>query len=357
MFVVSTRSGRAIIALAVVALNACVDTQNPTEVRVPRSPSFGVGDVILVTNTSGAGVAGSIRQVLNQATGGEIIRFDPSLAGAKIVLDTTLEVPKNVTIEGPADKGITLSGGNKAGVMHVHEGATLVNLTITEGKAFVSGGGILAEGELVLDHTTVVGNAAGVSGGISGDVITLTNSTVTNNVASSQNGFGVGGGIVYNGSGRLTLINSVVSNNAPNGISRRGTFPTKDIVTFDNSIIANNGAQSCIEKEGVSFTGRNISSDNTCGVSALNMLVVDPLLGPLADNGGPTQTRALDRNSPAINATDCPTITVDQRYVARDSKCDIGAFEFVFTTVTGICPTAIVMYSIFGLAIVGLGFG
>ena len=164
MFVVSTRSGRAIIALAVVALNACVDTQNPTEVRVPRSPSFGVGDVILVTNTSGAGVAGSIRQVLNQATGGEIIRFDPSLAGAKIVLDTTLEVPKNVTIEGPADKGITLSGGNKAGVMHVHEGATLVNLTITEGKALVTGGGILAEGELILDHTNVAGNQASVSG-------------------------------------------------------------------------------------------------------------------------------------------------------------------------------------------------
>ena len=67
---------------------------------------------------------------------------------------------------------------------------------------------------------------------------------------------------------------------------------------------------------------------------ALEVLVVDPLLEPLADNGGPTPTRALDRNSPAINATDCSTITVDQRYVARDSKCDIGPFEFVFTTVT-----------------------
>ncbi len=158
---------------------------------------------------------------------------------------------------------------------------------------------------MILDHTTVAGNQASVSGGISGDVITLTNSTVTNNLARADNALGIAGGILYNGTGRLTLINSVVSNNAPNGISRRGTFPTKDIVTFDNSIIANNGAQSCIEKEGVSFTGRNISSDNTCGVSALNMLVVDPLLGPLADNGGPTQTRALDRNSPAINATDC----------------------------------------------------
>jgi hypothetical protein len=334
MFSFSTRPGRAMLALAVVAFNACADTSNPSAVRLPRSPSLAVGDVILVTNTSGGSVAGSIRQALNEATGGEIIRFDPSLAGAKIVLDTTLEVPKNVTIEGPADKGITLSGGNKAGVLHVHEGATLVNLTITEGKAFVTGGGILAEGKLVLDHTTVAGNEAGVSGGISGDVITLTNSTVTNNVALADNGFGVAGGILYNGAGGLTLINSVVSNNSPNGISRRGSFPSGIVVTLDNSIISKNGAQSCIEKEGVSFTGRNISSDKTCGTSALNLLVADPLLGPLADNGGPTQTRALDRNSPAINATDCGTITVDQRYVPRDSKCDIGAFEFVFTTVT-----------------------
>jgi hypothetical protein len=330
----STRRSHAIIALAVVALNACVDTPNPTEVRVPHIPSLAVGDVILVTNTNGAGVAGSIRQALNQATGGEIIRFDPSLAGAKIVLDTTLEVPKNVTIEGPADKGITLSGGKKAGVLHVHEGAKLVNLTITEGNAQIIGGGILAEGNLVLDHTTVAGNEAGSHGGISGDVITLINSTVTNNVARAGVGLGIAGGVVYNGTGSLTMINSVVSHNTQGGIARTGTFPSKDLVTFDNSIISNNTPQNCIEKVGIVFTGRNISSDNSCGGGALEVLVTDPLLGPLADNGGPTQTRALDRNSPAINATDCPTITVDQRYVARDSKCDIGAFEFVFTTVT-----------------------
>jgi hypothetical protein len=130
------------------------------------------------------------------------------------------------------------------------------------------------------------------------------------------------------------MINSVVSHNTPSGIARHGAFPTKEVVRFDNSIVSNNGFQNCVGNDGLAHTGRSISDDGTCGVGALDMLVVDPLLGPLADNGGPTQTRALDRNSPAINATDCPTITVDQRYVARDSKCDIGAFEFVFTTVT-----------------------
>jgi hypothetical protein len=330
----STRPGRAIVALAVVALSACVDTPNPTEVRVPRAPSLAVGGVILVTNASGAGVAGSIRQALNQATGGEIIRFDPTLAGAKIVLDTTLEVPKRVTIEAPADKGITLSGGGKAGVLHVHEGATLVNLTITEGNAQIIGGGILAEGALVLDHSTVAGNEAGSNAGIRGDTVTLINSTVTNNVARAAIGGGVTGGISYDFAGGLTMINSVVSHNAPSGIAPHGSSSNTPKVTFNNSIISNNGAQNCTGVIGFTYAGRNISNDDSCGGSALEMLVVDPLLGALSNNGGPTPTRALDRNSPAINATDCTTLTVDQRYVARDSKCDIGAFEFVFTTVT-----------------------
>ena len=60
MRLLSLRPGRAFVALAVVALNACVDTSNPTEVRAPRGPNLAVGDVILVTNTSGASVAGSI---------------------------------------------------------------------------------------------------------------------------------------------------------------------------------------------------------------------------------------------------------------------------------------------------------
>jgi hypothetical protein len=58
------------------------------------------------------------------------------------------------------------------------------------------------------------------------------------------------------------------------------------------------------------------------------------VLGPLADNGGPSMTHALLAGSPAINnATNC-SVTVDQRYAPRDASCDIGAFEFVdFTTV------------------------
>ena len=329
-----TRPGRATVALAVVALTACVDTPNPTEPRVPTAPNRAIGDVLVVTNTSGANVVGSIRQVLSQTTGGEIIRFDQSLAGAKIVLDTTLEVPKNVTIEGPATKGITLSGDRKAGVMHVHEGATLVNLTITEGKAQIFGGGIVAEGALVLDHTTVTENEAGSVGGIFGETITLTNSTVTSNIARVDLTQGVAGGISFDFAGALTLTNSTVSHNTPGGLTGHGNSSNQRRVLFENAIVSNNGAQNCVAALDFKFAGRNISNDDSCGGNVLEMLIADPLLQPLADNGGPTSTRSLDPRSPAIDATDCPTLAVDQRYVARDAKCDIGAFEFVPTTVT-----------------------
>src|SRR5919197_317241 len=55
----------------------------------------------------------------------------------------------------------------------------------------------------------------------------------------------------------------------------------------------------------------------------------DPLLLPVANNGGPTDTMALAGASPAIDAGDpaaCPPL--DQRGVARLGVCDIGAFEY-----------------------------
>lgn len=331
----SFRAGRSILAITVTALTACTDQAGPVQpVMGALRPRLAVGDVILVTNTSGGAVAGSLRSAVNQATGGEVIRFDPGLAGAKITLDTTLDVLQRVTIEGPADKGIVISGGGKALVLRVHDGATLVNLTITEGKGisdeFV--GGIVSTGPLVLDHSTVSSNEGAFNAGLRGDDITLINSTVANNRTSDRLG---AAGIAYDFRGALTLINSTVARNVGGaGIGPFGLTAFTPTVTLRNSIIANNGIESCFFGfRGFVYEGKNISSDESCGGDVLTMAIVDPLLGTLADNGGPTPTLALDRNSPAINATDCD-VAVDQRYVARDTRCDIGAFEFVFTAVT-----------------------
>jgi hypothetical protein len=185
----------------------------------------------------------------------------------------------------------------------------------------------------VLDYTTVAGNEAGSVGGIFGETITITNSTITNNTARVALTQGVAGGISYDFAGGVTLINSTVSHNTPGGVTGHGNSSNRRQVLFNNAIVSNNGTQNCVAALDYTFAGRNISNDDSCGGNVLEMLVADPILAPLADNGGPTATRALDRNSPAIDATDCPALAVDQRYVARDAKCDIGAFEFVPTTI------------------------
>ena len=74
----------------------------------------------------------------------------------------------------------------------------------------------------------------------------------------------------------------------------------------------------------------NIIEDGSCLLdSNFSTLAIDPRLGALADNGGPTMTHALLAGSPAINAgsaDDCPSD--DQRGELRDDgACDIGAFE------------------------------
>jgi hypothetical protein len=333
MLPVPNRPAGLALALTVAALGACVDQPNPTEPPQGLRPHLAAGDVILVTNTNGGNLSGSLRAAINQTTGGEVIRFDPSLAGAKITLDTTLDIPNQVTIEGPADKGIVIGGNGTFLILKVSHGATLVNLTITDGKANRDDvvGGILSTGPLILEHSTVSGNEGSFVAGIRGDKITLINSTVANNTAA---GGSSNAGINYDGNGELTLINSTVARNIGNGIGPffDSSLPTGKI-TLRNSIIANNGAQNCVRGTlGFVYEGKSISDDDTCGTGVFVMLIADPLLGTLADNGGPTRTLALDRNSPAINATDCD-LAVDQRYVPRDARCDIGAFEFEFTTV------------------------
>ena len=77
----------------------------------------------------------------------------------------------------------------------------------------------------------------------------------------------------------------------------------------------------------LTYEGRNLSDNTNCGTGTV-MLIADPLLGELADNGGPTRTRAFAFNSPALNAATNCNVTVDQRHVPRDAACDLGAFEF-----------------------------
>jgi hypothetical protein len=77
--------------------------------------------------------------------------------------------------------------------------------------------------------------------------------------------------------------------------------------------------------------GHNLVQDSTCNPVASDLITGNAMIGPLADNGGPTLTHALLAGSPAIDAADdsvCPSS--DQRGAARPQgpHCDIGSFEY-----------------------------
>ena len=113
------------------------------------------------------------------------------------------------------------------------------------------------------------------------------------------------------------------------------TFGAPASATLTNNVLQGfGGAFACAIEGGGAATitsgGFNVISDGSCNPIASDQSSTDALLGPLADNGGPTLTHALLAGSPAIDAADsavCPT--TDQRGVARDAACDVGSYEFV----------------------------
>ena len=357
MDMLATRARRSRLALLIAStalLGACAD--DPTGVTTPPTglrPNLAVGDVITVTSRSGGTDVGSLRWAVAQATGGETIRFAPELAGQTIVLDGTISVMKHVTIEGDATRGITLSGAGRFVVLYAFQGVKLRNMNITDGYGF-EGAGILSVGPLTLEHVTVYNNlgTAGAGGIFAATEATLINSTVAYNEGPYVAGIG------YNFTGgKLTLINSTVAYNTPGrGLSAGGPTTTAPVVTLQNSIISGNGNGSthfnCNTTWGFTYQGRNLSNDATCG-SGTGMTVAIPVLNTIADNGGPSLTMKLHRLSPAINAGSSCTTAVDQRYVARDAKCDIGAYEFTeFNTVTLTIDPNVTVYKNEGYVVV-----
>ena len=210
---------------------------------------------------------------------------------------------------------------------------TLLDSTVGGNTANLSNGGIANLGTLEIVGSSIVGNIARNQsiGGIFNDAaatLTLVNSTVSGNTAN------LSFGAIFS-FGTLELVNSTVSNNAGGLNGGIFGFPGSS-VTLKNTIVAGNAGRECTGA--VVSAGHNLASDNTCQLTAAGDLPrVDPLLGPLADNGGSTETHALLEGSPAIDAiaeADCidlagGPVDEDQRGVDRPqgAGCDIGAFE------------------------------
>jgi hypothetical protein len=215
------------------------------------------------------------------------------------------------------------------------------------------GGGVYVRGSGTLTNCTFANNTVtGGSGGNGGDAYPIGAHTAGN---GGDGGNGIGGGL-YN-TGAVAVVNCTFSScgaiGGTNGFAGRPSLSRKDgtpgqgrggdiaqgsgVFMLQNSIIAASSAGTNAydtSASRITDAGFNISSDASLNLSGTSLKNTDPKLGSLASNGGPTQTMALQTNSPALDRVP-PGLspTTDQRGVPRPqpqgTACDVGAYELV----------------------------
>ncbi|MEX0613058.1 MAG: choice-of-anchor Q domain-containing protein, partial [Pirellulales bacterium] len=321
------------------------------------------GDVMLTQST----VSG------NSTTGD--FAFGGGIAASGAVTLTQSTVSGNSTSGNSAEGGGIQAGGT----------VTLIQSSVsgnsTSGES-AEGGGIRAQGSMTLTQSTVSGNSTSGNGGDGGGIFSAGTVTLTQSTVSGNNAAANAGGIWAGGS--VTLTQSTVSGNSSTGPSASGGgIRTIGAVTLTQSTVTDNHALGLTAMGGGVFqanTGSNhpfsisgsIVAGNTAAGSGAdlvkdqdpqstltvnysligvtpaggfvgigNITGLDPLLGGLVDNGGPTLTHAPLTGSPAIDAGDpnivfnpaefdqrgAPFVRVFDGAGADGARIDMGAFE------------------------------
>jgi hypothetical protein len=365
---------------------------------VPNGTGSDATDIGAVEVSSPHGIVGTandgfvgptLRYTLLDAQPGDTITFSNIVTGTITLTNGEVLVDKNVTIQGPGAKVLAISGNAASRVFRITNAtANVSGLTITNGNAGTGdGGGILNDhATLTVTRCVLAGNAANGGGALGGGIangtrtsgsatLTVIASTLSGNSAvggagicnngtfagssatlmvsnctfSANSASSIGGGL-YNdgvsGSATLTVIASTFSGNSASfsggGILNNAISGSATARIGDTLLNAGTGANIANLNSGT-FTslGYNLSSDNGAGflTATGDQISTNPLLGPLADNGGPTPTHALLAGSPAIDKGKSFGVTSDQRGLTRpvDDPCianatggdgsDIGAFE------------------------------
>jgi hypothetical protein len=336
----SGRTGRyaATAAVAVAVLGLGVFAPAAAQAAAPKTLFVSQGGLDSGTCTS-ANPCATVSFALTKAASGATIEVSGTIDDLPVISH-----PVTITTwpGGPAVSPAVLDGTGElnGAVVTVDSGVTgvtLHDLTIENGAD-----GISNSGTLTLTDSTVSGNSGPGIFNEGAGPMTVIDSTITKN----SNSPGFGGGI-ENNTGTITVIASTISGNTGDGIAsfNGGT------ATLGATIVADNTGGNCnASAANLASAGYNLTNDKTgtpCSFDAATDLVnKNPLLGHLANNGGPTQTLLPGATSPAANVIPkgatlrgvavCPG--TDQRGVARpgrgETRCTIGAAEVGFTKPT-----------------------
>jgi hypothetical protein len=235
-----------------------------------------------------------------------------------------------------------------------------LNDSVVSGNHNNSGGGgieNLAFTTATINRTTISGNETTSEGGglrLGGGTVTVTNSTISGNLAQF-----IGGGIANRTDATLYLNAVTIAGNTALFGGGGIWYETTSTTSLLGTIIAGNvagaggGHPDCLGSGSMQTRGHNLIGKGRdrdtapfqyqCVILTAGDQIgseehpIDPLLGPLTDNGGPTPTRALLAGSPGIDGGDdagceaAPVSSIDQRGVNRfagtGAHCDIGSFE------------------------------
>lgn len=208
---------------------------------------------------------------------------------------------------------------------------TITDSSITGNNSQGSGGGIgLLEAGGTISDTTIADNSTSTDSGgaiqdegIDPEVLSIVNSTIAGNNSAT------GGAALFNAAGDVRISASTIAlNGGQDGLDSVGGRLEVDTSILDDSVGPNCAGT-------ITDGNNNLDSGSTCGLIAGGDLQnTNPALDPsgLHDNGGPTQTIALESASPAIDvvpAADCQA--TDQRGYPRPAAgevdCDMGAYE------------------------------
>ncbi|MEM7118792.1 MAG: choice-of-anchor Q domain-containing protein, partial [Chloroflexota bacterium] len=327
----------------------------------------------------------TLREAINLtlADQGTLISFAPALAGETIFLDETLVIEHQTAING--GNAITISGSDTVRLFDIDAalvyffGLTLIDGTATDSLCYnglqACGGAIFAHAgsEVYLWALTLSGHSAAALGGAifneAGSTMSILESTfhgnegafggalnnhgsltVTNSTFVDNTGFF--GTAMQIFSGDAAIIHSTFYDGATTG---GGAVLVANVsATISHSIVASADSD-VLDCTGTWLSqGYNLASDASCGFAATgDMNNTDPLLLPLADNGGSTWTMLPDTNSPArdvipfVNGScNDSGVSLDQRgnHRPEGARCDIGAVERAApwaVEITAVLPTSI----------------
>jgi hypothetical protein len=272
----------------------------------------------------------------SSCSGGGILTGAEGGTGTATVTHSTVSGNNALFAGGIGDGENGCGSGNGA--------LTVIDSTISGNTVSGPGGGLdIGDyggcGTATVTGSTISGNKAGNGGGIdiadncgcSTATATVTNSTIAGNTASG-NGGAIDVGDDGGGNGTATVTDSTIrSNSATNnggGIDNAG-----GTAILGATIVAESPSGGDCSGT-VTDEGYNIADDPSCGFTATgstnSSATLDADLGPLQNNGGPTDTMALLPGSPAIDQVTsgsglCPA--TDQRGAPRTAPCDIGAYD------------------------------